>query len=229
MSIGHGFSVTPLQMITAVSAIGNKGRLMEPRIVKALVDKDGNVVESFEPKFVRQVISEKTANELLVMMESVVENGSGKKAYIPGIRIGGKTGTSEKIVRGDYSKKLAIASFYGVAPLENPKISVLVIVDEPQDTNFGSVVAAPVARQIMVDALRYLGIKPDIQVNKNSIRVPNLVGKTLGSAKEILKAINIKYTVQPADMEDDSRMVIKQYPTEGEMIDTGGMVILNLE
>lgn len=229
MSIGHGFSVTPIQMITAVSAIGNKGNLMEPHIVKALVDNKGQVVESYEPKVVRQVISEKTANELLVMMESVVENGSGKKAYIPGIRIGGKTGTSEKIVHGDYSKKLAIASFYGVAPLEDPKISILVIVDEPQDTNFGSVVAAPIARQIMVDSLRYLGVKPDIQVNKDSVRVPNLVGKTLGSVKEILKAINIKYTVQPADMEDDARMVIKQYPTEGEMINTGGMVILNLE
>jgi len=229
MSIGHGFSATPIQMITAVSALGNKGRLMEPRIVKALLDSDGNVVETYEPKVVRQVVSEKTANEMLVMMESVVENGSGKKAYIPGIRIGGKTGTSEKIVGGDYSKKLAIASFYGVAPLEDPKISVLVIVDEPQDTNFGSVVAAPVARQIMVDSLRYLGVKPDIQVNKNTVRVPNLVGKTLGSAKKIMKAINVKYTVQPADMEDDARMVIKQYPTEGEMINTGGMVILNLE
>lgn len=230
MSIGHGFSVTPLQMITAVSAIGNKGTLMEPRIVKALVDDEGTVVESFEPKVVRQVISEKTANEMLVMMESVVENGSGKKAYIPGIRIGGKTGTSEKIVRGDYSKDLALASFYGVAPLENPKISVLVIVDEPKDTNFGSVVAAPVAREIMVDSLRYLGVKPDIQVNKNTVRVPNLLGKTLGSAKEILKAVNLSYTAQPADMaEDDSRMIIKQYPQEGEIINTGGMVILNLE
>ncbi len=229
MSIGHGFSATPIQMITAVSALGNKGRLMEPRIVKALLDSDGNVVESYEPKVVRQVVSEKTANEMLVMMESVVENGSGKKAYIPGIRIGGKTGTSEKIVGGDYSKDLAIASFYGVAPLEDPKISVLVIVDEPQDTNFGSVVAAPVARQIMVDSLRYLGVKPDIHVNKNTVRVPNLVGKTLGSAKEIMKAINVKYTVQPADMEDDARMVIKQYPTEGEVINIGGMVILNLE
>ncbi|MBN2899410.1 MAG: PASTA domain-containing protein [Clostridia bacterium] len=229
MSIGHGFSVTPLQMITAASAIGNKGKLMEPHIVKALVDDNGNVVESFEPNVVRQVISENTANEMLLMMESVVENGSGKKAYIPGIRIGGKTGTSEKIVAGDYSKDLAIASFYGIAPLEDPKIAVLVIVDEPDDTNFGSVVAAPVAREIMEDSLRYLGVTPDIQINKNSVRVPNLVGKTLGSAKKILKAINITYTVQPADMEDDSRMIIKQYPVEGEMINTGGMVILNLE
>ena len=230
MSIGHGFSVTPIQMVTASSAIGNRGKLMEPHIVKALVDNDGNVVESYEPKVIRQVISEKTANELLVMMESVVENGSGKKAYIPGIRIGGKTGTSEKIVGGDYSKDLAIASFYGVAPLEDPKISILVIVDEPSDTNFGSVVAAPIAKEIMADSLRYLGVKPDIQVNKNTVRVPNLVGKSLGSAKKILKAINIKYTVQPADMaEDETRMIIKQYPVEGEMISTGGMVILNLE
>lgn len=229
MSIGHGFSVTPIQMITSLSAVGNKGKLMEPHIVKALVDNEGNIVESFEPKVVRQVISENTANEMLVMMESVVENGSGKKAYIPGIRIGGKTGTSEKIVQGSYSKDLAIASFYGVAPLENPKISVLIILDEPKDTNFGSVVAAPVARQIMIDSLRYLGVKPDIQVNKNKVRVPNLSGKTLGSAKEILKAINIKYTIQPVDMDDDARMIIKQYPTEGEIIDAGGMVILNLE
>lgn len=230
MGIGHGFSVTPLQMVTAVSAIGNKGKLMEPHIVKALVDTEGNVVESYEPNVIRQVISEKTANELLVMMESVVENGSGKKAYIPGIRIGGKTGTSEKIVAGNYSKKLAIASFYGVAPLEDPKISILVIVDEPTDTNFGSVVAAPVAKAILSDSLRYLGVKPDIQVNKNTVRVPNLVGKSLGSVKEILKAIDIKYTVQPADMADDeTRMVIKQYPAQGEMISTGGMVILNIE
>ena len=98
MSFGHGFSATPLQVVRAVSAFGNNGMLMEPRIVKKLVDDNGETIKEFEPKEVRQVVSQRTNSEILSMMESVVENGSGKKVYIPGIRIGGKTGTSEKVV-----------------------------------------------------------------------------------------------------------------------------------
>ncbi len=230
MSIGHGFSVTPLQMITAVSAIGNQGKLMRPHIVKSFIDSDGEIVEEVKPNMIRQIVSKETAEQMLMMMESVVENGSGKKVYIPGIRIGGKTGTTEKVVHGDYSDEFTIASFFGIAPLEDPKITVLVVVDEPKSSIYGSLVAAPIARDIMVDTLRYIGVKPDIHVNQNMVRVPNLVGKTLGSAKQILNAVNLKYTVQSSDMQNaDARFVIKQYPVEGENVESGGIVILSLK
>jgi len=229
MSFGHGFSATPLQVVRAVAAFGNNGMLMEPRIVKRLVDDEGNTIEEFEPKEVRQVVSQKTNSEILSMMESVVENGSGKKAYIPGIRIGGKTGTSEKVINGEYDKKLVFSSFVGIAPLEDPQVVILVIVDEPQDTSFGSLVAAPVAHDILVDVLRYLGIKPDVSNSGNLIRVPNVIGKTYGKGEEILGALKLKYSVKPSGVFDKNRIVINQYPAAGELVSPGSMIILNLE
>ncbi|MFZ5968477.1 MAG: peptidoglycan D,D-transpeptidase FtsI family protein [Bacillota bacterium] len=161
ISYGQGISVTPLQLINAISAIGNDGKLMRPRIVKELVDDSGNVIQRFEPKIVRQVLSEKTAKELQLMMESVVTNGSGKSAYIPGYRVGGKTGTADKIVNGRYAEGKVYSSFVALAPVENPAFAVLVIVDEPQGEHFGSLTAAPAVYDILSESLRYASIESE--------------------------------------------------------------------
>lgn len=227
MSFGHGISVTPLQMVTAVAAIANDGKLMAPKIVKSFVDENGAIIKKFEPVVVRQVISPETSKQLRLMMESVVANGSGKKAYIPGIRVGGKTGTSEKLIKGGgYSKDLAFSSFVGIAPVDDPKIVVLVVVDEPQDTNFGSVVAAPMARQIMIDTLRYLKVEPDFKGQK-TVAVPNFVGMTVGDALALSKGKTYELSISPIGMSGENKAkIIKQYPEAGKQIQEGGSAII---
>ncbi len=160
ISYGQGISVTPLQLITAISSIGNSGRLMQPKIVKELVDDSGEIVKRYEPKMLRQILSEKTAKELLLIMESVVSEGSGKNAAIPGYRIGGKTGTADKVINGQYADGKVYSSFVGLAPIDDPKLSVLIIIDEPQGEHFGSLTAAPVVHDILSDTFRYLEIEP---------------------------------------------------------------------
>ncbi|MCT4592789.1 MAG: penicillin-binding transpeptidase domain-containing protein [Anaeromicrobium sp.] len=159
MSYGQGISVTPLQLISAISAIGNDGKLMKPRIVKELVDSKGNIINKYEPNMVRQVISKETAKELGDIMESVVSHGSGNKAYIPGYRVGGKTGTANKLIDGKYVEGKTYSSFVSLAPVNDPKLGVLVVIDEPQGFKFGSLTAAPAVKEIMQNTLAYLGVK----------------------------------------------------------------------
>ncbi len=229
ISFGHGIAVTPLQMVNAINAIANDGKLMEPHIVKALQDSEGNVVKTIEPKVIKNVISKKTSVDVRLVMESVVTNGSGKLAYIPGIRIGGKTGTSEKIVNGKYSDELAYASFVAVAPVDDPLITVLVVVDEPKDTNFGSQTAAPVARDILDDTLRYLGVEPEIPENNREVKVPNLMGKTLDKAIKILEASGLSYTTEPVHVMNNESPVINQFPYPGSVVSGQDIIILNVD
>lgn len=229
MSFGHGVSTTPIQVITAVSAIVNGGNLMQPLIVKALTDSEGESVETFQPKIKRQVISKETSDEMRMMMESVVLKGSGKNAYIPGIAVGGKTGTTEKLVDGKYSKDLAYASFVGFAPVEDPKVAVLVIVDEPADTNFGSVVAAPIAHNILLETLRYMKVEPEVLDTNRTITLPDLSGKTYKQAQAILLASSLVINTVPIDLDDPEAIVQKQYPAAGESIKQHSMVILSFD
>lgn len=229
ISFGHGIAVTPLQMVTAINAVANDGKLMEPHIVKALHDSEGNVVERINPKVVKNVISKKTSVDVRLVMESVVTNGSGKLAYIPGIRIGGKTGTSEKIVNGKYSDELAYASFVAIAPVDDPLITVLVVIDEPKDTNYGSQTAAPVARDIMDDTLRYLGVEPEIPENSREVKVPNLIGKSLDKAIKILEASGLSYTTEPVHVSNPDSQVLNQFPYPGSVASGQDIIILNVE
>lgn len=161
MSFGHGISITPLQMITALNGLINNGNLVEPSIIEKITTVEDDVVYQQDKEIVKQVISEKTSKDLRLMLESVVNNGSGRNAYIPGIRVGGKTGTSEKLVDGQYSSDAVYSSFFGFAPVDDPEIVVLVIADEPKDVHFGSVVAAPAVKEILESTLKYRGIKPN--------------------------------------------------------------------
>lgn len=162
-------------------------------------------------------------------MEQVVLTGSGKLAYIPGIRVGGKTGTSEKLVNGVYSKSLAYSSFVGLAPVDHPQIVVLVVVDEPKQTNFGSKVAAPIAHDILSDTLRYLKVEPNMpQVDKEVI-VPNLVGKSIQQARVILEASSLILNDEPQEGESNNAgsIINKQYPAAGTKVRSNSIVIIS--
>lgn len=161
MYFGQGFSTTPIQLVTAISAIGNDGKLMKPRLVKKLTDKDGKTVKEFEPEVVRKVISKSTADEMLGIMEYQVTDGGGKIARIPGYRIGGKTGTSEVVKDGKYTGD-TYASFVAMAPIEDPKLCILVTVDSPKSSRYGVTAAAPIVKEFLSKSLPYLGVQAKI-------------------------------------------------------------------
>ncbi|RKD27666.1 stage V sporulation protein D (sporulation-specific penicillin-binding protein) [Caminicella sporogenes DSM 14501] len=235
MSFGHGISVTPIQLITAISAVANDGKLMQPRIVKELTDDAGNVIHRYEPRFVRQVLSEKTARELRMIMEKVVTDGSGKKAYVPGFRVGGKTGTAEKIINGRYSKGSVYSSFVAIAPVNDPKITVLVICDEPQGIHFGSLTAAPVAGEIIRDTLRYLEVEPQYneeekaKFERKDVVVPEVRSLTLSEASKILSKNNLDFGTEPISAKEPNMIVVDQFPNPGAKVPEKSMVILYLK
>ena len=152
IAFGQGISVTAIQLLTAMSAIANHGVLMKPYIVRALVDKKGQIVEKYEPTIVRNVISPATAKTMTSILTSVVqdEDGTGKNARILHLNVAGKTGTSQKFdfSRGVYSSERVRTSFMGFFPAENPQIAILVTLDEPQRDKWGGVAAAPVFKHI---------------------------------------------------------------------------------
>lgn len=192
-SFGQSFNVTPLQMVTMVSAVANGGKLMKPHLVKQLVDENQNVVEEYEPTVVRQVISEETSNTMRQILESVVSEGGGKNAYLAGYRIAGKTGTSEKQPRGNGKY---VASFVGFAPADDPEIVCLVILDQPPvgATYYGGLIAAPVVKNILEESLQYLGVEPEYtqeELDRIDITVPDITGKTRKEAEAILKEVGV--------------------------------------
>ncbi|MFV0518521.1 MAG: penicillin-binding transpeptidase domain-containing protein [Aminipila sp.] len=237
MSYGQGIAVTPIQLVTAVAAFGNDGKLMQPRFVKALTDSDGNVVEEFKTKVVRQVVSKKTAEEMRLIMESVVSEGGGGTAKVPGFRVGGKTGTANKAKNGGYSEE-TYSSFIGMAPMDDPQVAILLVVDNPKGVKFGSQTAAPGVKLILEDTLRYLNIQPsytqeeEAQINSGKTVVPNVVGKNFDEAIGILGGVSLKATISPELAEGESlsgKAVVDQYPKPGEKISIGGKVFLYKE
>ena len=165
ISFGHGMSASPLQLVTAVSAIANNGVLMKPYLVAAVTDQNNQTVQSFTPHAVRRVVSESTARKISTILKTVVaEGGTGTQAALQGFSVGGKTGTAKKIgPDGTYSDDDYIASFVGFTPVDNPAITVLVIINEPRKQYYGGVVAAPAFRRIAQETLNYLNVHPDIQ------------------------------------------------------------------
>jgi len=159
ISFGHEIAVTPIQMVTAMSAIANGGMLMEPHIIKALI-KDGEVVEKFGPRKIRRAISKKTSLQMVEILKSVVKNGTGKKAALDGFDVAGKTGTAQKynMETRSYSSTEFISSFIGFVPADSPRLVILVMIDNPKGLHWGSVVSAPVFQKIAKKALRYLDI-----------------------------------------------------------------------
>ena len=229
-SMGQSFKITPIQIITAVSAAVNGGNLVRPHIVKQILDSDGSVIENIEPEVKHQVISEKSSAELALMLEKVVSEGTGKNAYIMGYRIGGKTGTSEKLdkVYAEGEKEDYIMSFLGFAPADDPQIACIVIIDEPRAGEvYGSAVAAPVCASIMGDVLPYLNIEPEYtaeELAKINVTVPNIVGKKAHLGQTTLQKYGLRGTIL-----GDGDKVVKQVPKSGESIPKGSTVIIYTE
>ncbi len=223
-SFGQTFQVSAIQMITAVSAVANGGSLMEPYLVEAMLDEDGNTVYEAEPTVKRSVISKSTSEIVLKMMEQVVSDGTGRNAYIPGYHVAGKTGTSEKLtVDGEY-----VASFVGCAPADDPKIAVLIVIDEPQGyIHGGGAIAAPVAGMVIEESLKYLNIDP-VYSNEELAQLngitPDVSSMSLEKAKGILK--NKGFTPRVVG---DGKTVISQYPAKSQNIPLDGVVILYTE
>ncbi|MCO7122228.1 penicillin-binding transpeptidase domain-containing protein [Ihubacter massiliensis] len=159
MSYGQGISVTPVQLLTAVSAIGNDGVLVRPHMVSKLTDADGNTVKSYGTEVVRQAISKETAEEVKEAMEYVVEESGGTAAKVKGYKMGGKTGTAQNESKG-LASKTYYASFVGLAPIDDPEVAILVVVDNPKGKIHGSEAAAPIVKEIMESVLPYLQARP---------------------------------------------------------------------
>ncbi|MDR0885922.1 MAG: PASTA domain-containing protein [Clostridiales Family XIII bacterium] len=242
MTFGQSISITPIELITAVSAIGNEGKLMKPRIVSKLVDDDGNTVKEFEPQVVRQVISKQTSDEVREVMQYVVDEAGGQVAKIPGYDIGGKTGTAQKVVNGAFSRDKVVGSMITMAPMSDPQFTVLVVVDEPTIGSFGSTTAGPGVREITENILKYLNVKPNysekeakaLQVGTKT--VPDVNGKVLSEASGIMLAQGINYSIQgagtatevvPGSPED--KLIVDQYPKAGNNLSEGDTVFLYLQ
>ncbi len=225
-AFGQTFQVSAIQMITAVSAIANGGKLMEPYIVAKQLDQEGNTVYERDPIVKRQVVSENTAKTVLGMMEQVVDGGTGKNAYIPGYRVAGKTGTSEKLTVKETREY--IASFVGCAPADDPQIAVLIIIDEPQvDNHGGGAIAAPVAGTVIEETLKYMNVEPvysDDELAKLNASTPDVNGMTVSAAKAALSKQNFN-----ARVVGNGDKVISQYPAKEQSIPLGGVVILYTE
>ncbi len=222
MAYGQGIAVTPIQLLTAVNAIGNGGVIMKPRIVSKMTDSSGKTVETFPEEKVRQVISEKTASEMKTIMEYVVSEGGATTAKIPGYRIGGKTGTANKASGGGYSVSTN-SSFVGMAPMDDPRITVLVVVDTPKGETFGSVVAAPIARDFFNKALPYLNVEKnysgdDVKQSSGSmVQVPKLTGMSSEKAAAAAKNSGLEPVYMPEGTKGDFK-VADQYPKAGKVV-----------
>lgn len=165
ISFGQGVSLSAIQLVSALSSIANGGNLMKPYLVEQILDDNGTVVQQFEPQLVRRVVSPETAQKVTKMMETVTaEGGTGTKAALDGYRVAGKTGTAQKVdpVTRAYSPTRRIGSFVGFVPADKPKLTIAVIIDEPQGIKYGGVVAAPAFRSIAQNSLAYLKIQPNL-------------------------------------------------------------------
>ena len=228
-AIGQTFKVTPIQMITGLACVANGGRLMKPYVVRQILDENGNVVEEIEPTVRRTVVSEDTARRMAAMMEGVVEIGA-KNAYVPGYHVAGKTGTSVKTdqAAADGVRKNVVASFGGFAPSYDPRIAVLVLIDEPQTAiRYGGQLSAPVAQKILSEALPYLGVEPqytDEEIANMNRVAPEVTGIAVSEAENRLASVQLQ-----AKLVGNGGEVLRQIPAAGESIPQNGMVVLYTE
>lgn len=230
-SFGQGISVTPIQQVTAVSAVINNGYLYQPYIVKSLEEPETkSIVKLNEPVLRRRVISEESSKLARFALESVVANGSGRNAYIENYRVGGKTGTAQKVEDGHYLDGNYILSFVGFMPSDEPKIVVYVAIDNPKGvTQYGGVVAAPIAKSILETAISVLNIESSDEVmpreyNWNDTKyykIPDVVGETKEEAKKSLQGFQIEYS-------GEGEHVLYQSPSGNSYVKENGTVSLML-
>ena len=232
-SFGQAMAITPLQMCTAIAATVNGGYLVTPHVVDKITDANGNVIQEIGANVRRQVISQSASDVIRQMMEYEVGNGTGggKNAYVSGYRIGGKSGTSEQLnmhrrADGDYKK---VASFVAVLPANDPEILVYVMLDDPNNaqTDYSSILAAPVAGNIISEVAPYLGIATDGEDRSGTIvTVPNLVGTEWSNAQVSLNIQGLKHQLQESQSSQSAAPVTYQYPHAGAKVPYGTTIYL---
>ena len=230
-AFGQTFKVTPLQVITAMSAVANGGKLMQPYVVQKIIAPDGTVVKDVQPTVKRQVVSADTSRRVAAMMAASVNGGGAKNAYVPGFRVAGKTGTSEKI---DQKKEGevgdVVASFSGFAPADNPQVAILVLLDEPQvavGLRYGGTISAPVAQKVFASVLPYLNIETkytEAEVKALNRTTPDLKDNKLDAAKNKLTNSDLRCQVVGG-----GDTVLRQVPEAGKPIPKEGIVVLYTE
>lgn len=228
-AFGQGVSVTPIQQITAVSAAINGGKLVKPHVAKEWIDPStDSVVETIEPEVVRQVISEETSKKTRLALESVVAKGTGRNAYIEGYRVGGKTGTAQKVgPNGGYMPNEHIVSFVGFAPADDPQIVIYLAIDNPKGIQFGGLVSAPIVGKMMEDSLRYMGVEPRKDGLSKEYRygldvplfeVPPLVGETIQSIQRSY------YSQFQLATSGSGKYIAAQAPKPGSKVEVGSTI-----
>ncbi len=230
-AFGQGVSVTPIQQVTAVSATINGGLLYTPYIVKSINEPETNtVIKSTEPNLIRKVISDDTSDKIRYALESVVANGSGKNAYIADYRVGGKTGTAQKVENGSYLVGNYITSFIGFLPADDPEVVVYIAIDNAKGvTQYGGTVAAPIAKNVMLDIINTLNIekrengldKEYVYPDKKQIRIPNVTNINIEEAIKLLKDFKIEFS-------GSGNKVIHQTPTSNTLVYEGDTIKLLL-
>ena len=230
-AFGQGISVTPIQQVTAVSAIVNGGNLYQPYIVKNILEREtGNVIKETKKTLLRKTISKKTSNIMRRALENVVAKGGGKAAYIDGYRIGGKTGTAQKVENGHYLVNNYIMSFMAVVPSNNPKAVLYIAIDNPKNTAMlSSYTTTPIARRILLDIIDALNIprqkeqiEKDLEwTDKTIYTVPNVIGKDKKEAQKLLEKFTIEYS-------GTGEKIISQSPEENTRLEEGSTIKLML-
>ena len=230
-AFGQGISVTPIQQITAISAVLNGGNLLKPYVLASVLEPEtGNIMYQNKKTVVRKTISKETSKTMRYALETVVALGGGKAAYIDGYRIGGKTGTAQKVKDGAYLVNNYIMSFVGIIPSNDPEAVLYIAIDNPKNTALlSSYTTTPIARRILLDIIDALdikkqegGVEKDWQWDdKVYYEVPNVIGKDKKEAKEILEHFKVEYS-------KTGSKVISQSPKAGERLEDGGTITLLL-
>jgi len=225
MAFGQSFQITPLQLLTSSSAVINGGKLVAPHLGIYIKTPDGRTVKTLQYESKEGVVSKETSETMKELLEAVVASGTGKRAYLPGFRIGGKTATSEKLPR---SNNKYISSFIGFAPANDPQVIALILIDEPTGIYYGGTIAAPVIAELFDNILPYLGIEESYTESEiteyhiGTITVPNFIGKTKKEVKELLKIYDFGELYPLGEGE----VVTEQFPLPGETVDIDSDLIL---
>lgn len=226
---GQGIATTNLQIATAVAAIVNGGDLLCPRIVKE-VRIEGGAVRQNPVEVRRKVISKQTSEKMKEIMEYAVLHGN-KRAIVPGYRVGGKSGTAQKAEKGVYKKDRYVASFIGVAPIDQPRLLVYVVVDEPgTGVSFGGAVAGPASSRIMQKVLPMIGVSPSEEIQKKqetSVTIPDVVGKSLDEATSMLREAGLRYFVENEDVREPA-VIESVKPEQGSVVSSDATIALTI-
>ena len=226
IGFGQSIAVTPLQILNAACSVVNGGKLMKPYIIKEIRDENGALLREGQPQMMGRTISEQTSATMRDLLEQVVSKGGGKNAAVTGYRVGGKTGTAQVYVDGVVSSETHIGSFLGFAPADDPKIAVLVIVEEADvAVDYGSVTAAPYAKEILEQSLIYMGVAPQLQEDApEEVQVPALEGMTLEEASKAVKEAGLDCVFNGS-----GGMVVNQLPAAGARMREGALVMLYVD